>query len=111
MTSTRLVSGCAASALLVGCSAGPERRQAPMVAVAPATAASESSPDPTPAPPPPSTADCSALLREGVRLHRLDLLKFRCPDGSEHQVSFDFSADPREQAMQKELREGAGGRK
>jgi len=35
---------------------------------------------------------------------QLDELEFTCPgDGSKHSTYFDFSADPTEQAMKKEL--------
>lgn len=34
---------------------------------------------------------------------QLDLLKYTCPDGSEHGAYFDFSDDPTEKAMRQEL--------
>ena len=34
---------------------------------------------------------------------QLDLLNYKCPDGSEHGTYFDFSDDPTEKAMRQEL--------
>jgi hypothetical protein len=45
--------------------------------------------------------DSQALVsNDGQELDRLD---YHCADGSKHQAFFDFSADPNEQAMKKEL--------
>lgn len=42
-----------------------------------------------------------ALINDQGR--QLDMLRFQCPDGSSHEAYFDFSADPAEQAMRREL--------
>jgi hypothetical protein len=43
----------------------------------------------------------SQALMAGKR--QLDLLNYKCPDGSDHGAYFDFSDDPTEKAMRQEL--------
>ncbi len=48
------------------------------------------------------TVKSQALINDRGR--SLDVLRFTCPDGQEHEAFFDFSADPTEQALMRELR-------
>jgi len=50
---------------------------------------------------PGGVSDSQALIEH--ENHQLDLLDIQCPDGSKRKVYFDFSADPQEQQMRKEL--------
>jgi hypothetical protein len=50
---------------------------------------------------PGGVSDSQALVEHEKK--QLDLLDIQCPDGSKRKVYFDFSADPQEQQMRKEL--------